>query len=142
MQTKALFNCAALAMTISALSALPAGATDNEVSAAEERLDQLVDRAVGDGSAFFTFGERAVIERACGYAPGTWDASGVNMIGHVFHCTNGRRVTSPEVRAAVAAASRRIKAHVNVVMKRPEIVAALRQVEREAEAHERRTANR
>jgi hypothetical protein len=31
---------------------------------------------------------------------------------------------------------------VDAVMKRPEIVAALRQVEREAEAHERRTANR
>ncbi len=142
MKTNALFICVALATTISALWALPAGATDNETSAAEERLDQLVDRAVGDGSAFFTFGDRAVIERACGYAPGTWDGSGVNMIGDVFHCMNGRRVSSPEVRAAVAAASRRIKAHVDAVMKRPEIVAALRQVEREAEAHETRTAKR
>jgi hypothetical protein len=122
---------------VTAVLALAAGlafplAAQGHDSPAQARLDALVDRAIDEGGPFFTPAERAVIERACGYPPGSWNGFQVNMIGNVFHCTNGRRVSSPEVRAVMAAASPRIDAHVDAVFDRPEIVAAMEQVERES----------
>ena len=122
----------ALAALAAAAFVAPCGA-GAQSRAAEARLDRLVDAAI-DGHQFFTPKERAVIERACGYAPGTWNGTQVNMIGDTFYCTNGRRVSSPEVRAVMAAVSPRIDGYVDSVMKRPDVVAALREIDREADA--------
>ncbi len=124
---RALAVAAALTMGLSGTAAA-------QSKAAVARLDELVDRAIDEGGPFFTPEERTVIERACGYAPGTWNGFQVNMVGSVFYCSNGRRVSSPEVRAVMAAAAPRIDAHIDAVMERPEIVAAMEQVAREAEA--------
>ena len=134
METCAAFLNAAVAATVLIALTLPAEAGADEKTSAEARLDRLVDKAIAEGGPFFTPNERQVIERACGYAPGTWDGFQVDMVESVFVCTNGRRVSSPQVRAVMAAASPRIDAHVDAVMDRPEIVAAMEQVEREAEA--------
>lgn len=131
-------NAAKAFMAIAAVAALPAAVSAAQGRSAEARLDRLVDKAIDEGGPFFTPQERAVIERACGYSPGSWDGFQVNMIGRVFHCTNGRRVSSPQVRAVMAAASPRIDAHIDAVMDRPEIVAAMEQVEREEIAKEAR----
>ncbi len=134
MKRIALFGSAVLALAMAGISAVPAAADTARSKAAEARLDRLIDKAIDGGGPFFTPRERAVIERACGYAPGTWNGFRVNMIGNVFYCTNGRRVSSPEVRAVMAAASPRIDAHIDAVMERPEIVAAMEQLDREADA--------
>lgn len=128
------FAIAVLALITATGSTLPGIAVAAQNLTAEARLDRLVDKAIDEGGPFFTPRERAVIERACGYAPGSWNGTQVNMIGSVFHCTNGRRVSSSQVRAVMAAASPRIDAHIDAVMARPEIVAAMKRVEREAEA--------
>lgn len=134
MKTYVAFLNAAMAATAPAALAMPAEAWADEKTAAEARLDRLVDEAIDEGGPFFTPAERLVIERACGYAPGTWNGFQVNMVGDDLLCTNGRRVSSPEVRAVMAAASPRIDAYIDAVMDSPEIVAAMREVEREAEA--------
>ncbi len=102
-------------------------------AAAEAKLDRLIDSAI-DGHQFFTPEERAMIERACGYAPGSWNGLQVNMIGDTFYCTNGRRVSSREVRAVMAAVSPRIDAFVDSVMRRPDIVAAQKELDRAVDA--------
>jgi hypothetical protein len=117
-----------LAVAAGAITASQVAAKSPQCREAESRLDQLVDRAIDEGHPFFTPAERAVIERACGYGAGSWNGYQVNMIGDVFHCTNGRRVSSPEVRAVMAAASPRIDAHVDRALERPEIVAAMERV--------------
>lgn len=109
------------------------GAAGQSRAAAEAKLDRLVDAAI-DGHQFFTPNERAVIERACGYAPGEWNGRQVNEIGDVFYCTNGRRVSSPEVRSVMAAVSPRIDAYVDSVRRRPEVVAAQEELDRIADA--------
>lgn len=134
MKTNAFVGTAVLALAVTAISSIPAAADAAQSRAAEARLDHLIDKAIDEGGPFFTPRERAVIERACGYAPGTWNGFQVNMIGNVFHCTNGRRVSSPEVRAVMAAASPRIDAHIDSVMDRPDVVAAQEQADREADA--------
>jgi len=108
-------------------------------AAAEEggpgaELGELINRALRADGPFFTAPERAVIEQACGYAPGAWDGFQVNINDGVLTCTNGRRADSPQVRAVLAAAEPRIERRVEAVMARPEIVAAIGRVAREAEA--------
>lgn len=98
-----------------------AGEPGEEEKAAEARLDELVDRAIDAETPFFTPRERVVIERACGYEPGSWNGSQINMIGNVFHCTNGRRVSSPEVRAVMMAAAPRIDASIDRALAQPAI---------------------
>lgn len=71
-----------------------------------------------------------MIDRACGYAPGEWNGRQVNEIDNVFYCTNGRKVSSPEVRALMAAASPRIDACIDSVMTRPGVSAAQREPDR------------
>ena len=92
MKMYTLFVNLALALSMATASTLPASAATAQSRAAVARLDRLVDKAIDEGGPFFTPRERAVIERSCGYAPGTWDGYQVNMIGRVFYCTNGRRV--------------------------------------------------
>lgn len=116
---------------------IAAGLTAGPVAAGEKeadaRLDVLIERGIREGGSFFTAGERAVIEAKCGYAPGSWDGFQVNMIGDVLHCANGRRVDGPEVQAVMRAAAPRIERRVQAVMRRPEVIAAMNRVAREAE---------
>jgi hypothetical protein len=132
------FRTTVLVLAMAASTALSAESHEAQSRAAAARLDELIDRAIDRGGPFFTPKERDVIERACGYGPGTWNGSQVNMVRDVFHCTNGRRVSSPEVRAVMAAASPRIDAYVDAVMEQPEIVAAIERVAREAVAEQTR----
>ena len=73
-----------------------------------------------------------MVERKCGYAPGTWDGFRANMSDGVFTCTNGRRVDDPEMRAMLQAAAPRIERRVREIMARPVIAAAINRVAREA----------
>ena len=124
---------AVLVVAAAALIGSAAAAAGPSEKAAEAKLDRLIDSAI-DSHQFFTPEERAVIERACGYAPGEWNGRQVNIIGDVFYCTNGRRVSSPEVRAVMAAVSPRIDAYVDSVMRRPDVVAAQRELDRAIDA--------
>lgn len=120
------------AALIGASAAAAAGPSPAE-QAAEAKLDHLIDSAIGSHN-FFTPKERAVIERACGYAPGTWNGVQINMVGDTYFCTNGRQVSSPEVRAVMAQVSPRIDAYVASVMRRPDVVAAQRELDRVVDA--------
>lgn len=133
MKTRLVFRTAALVTAAAGVTALAAAGPGAQSRTAEARLDELIERAIEEGQPFFTPEERAVIERACGYGPGTWNEFQVNMVGEVFHCTNGRRVSSPAVRAIMAAAEPKIDAHIDRVMERPEIAAAIERTAHEAE---------
>lgn len=112
----------------------PAAAAAADETAAERRLEALVETGIRAGGSWFTGAERATIERACGYAPGEWDGFDVNMTRRGLTCTNGRQVDTPEVRAVLAAAEPRIERRVNAVMASPEVTAAIAEITREAEA--------
>ncbi|HYE29228.1 MAG TPA: hypothetical protein VD887_01980 [Allosphingosinicella sp.] len=99
---------------------------------ARDRLGETIQAALREGGPFFTPEERAVIERACGYPPGSWDGYEANMSGGVFHCSNGRRADSREVRAVMRTAGPRIGRRVSETMARPEIRQAIETVAREA----------
>ena len=73
-----------------------------------------------------------LIERKCGYAPGSWDGNNLNMSNGIMTCGNGRRVDDPEVRAMMEVAGGRISRRVNAVMQRPEIRNAIAAVARQA----------
>lgn len=125
------------AATLAAAIVVPARAADPGLSpdtASEERLSALIEAGLHEGGSFFTSAEQAVIERACGYAPGEWDGIELNMMGGVMRCTNGRRVDDPRVRAIVRAAAPRISRRVEAVMARPQVAAAVNAIARAAEA--------
>jgi hypothetical protein len=65
--------------------------------------------------------ERALIERKCGYAPGSRDGDSITINDGVLVCANGRRVDDPEVRTMLATASPRIARRVRAVMDSPAI---------------------
>jgi hypothetical protein len=94
----------------------------------EEALDRVIDRELHAGGPFFTAPERALIERKCGYAPGSWDGFSINISNNVLTCSNGRRVDDPEIRAMLRAAEPRIEARVEEVMARPAVRAAIDRV--------------
>lgn len=100
----------------------------------DAELSRMINEELRAEGPFFTAPERAVIERKCGYAPGSWDGFEANMSNGVFHCTNGRKLNDPEVRAVMAAAGPRIKARVEAVMSRSEVVEAIERVAERAEA--------
>ena len=110
--------------------AAPAAAESDD----DHGLGALINTRLRAGGPFFTPDERAVIERACGYAPGEWDGMSFNTHNNVFHCTNGRRVSDPAVRRVLTAAEPRIEARVNEVMASPEVVAAIDRISDEATA--------
>ena len=117
-----------LSLAILALLTLaPAGATP-----ADDRLSQAINRELRAGGPFFTAGERALIERKCGYAPGQADGFEANISNGVFICSNGRRVDDPEMRAMLRVAGPRIGRRVGAVMASPAINAAISRVAREA----------
>jgi len=103
-------------------------------SPAEASLDRIIDRELRAGGPFFTAPERALVERKCGYAPGSWDGFQANMSNGVFTCSNGRRVDDPELRAMFRAAGPRIERRVEAVMARPVVTAAIERVAAEASA--------
>jgi len=94
----------------------------------------MINREIRAEGPFFTPSEQAVIVAACGYAPGEWDGYSANNVEGVFHCTNGRVVDSPELRAVMRTAAPRIERRVEAVMARPDIKAAIARVADEAAA--------
>jgi len=117
----------------------PLGAVSLAVPAAAESDDDhglgaLINARLRAGGSFFTPDERAVIERACGYAPGEWDGFSLNTHNGVLHCTNGSRVSDPAVWRVLAAAEPRIERRVNEVMESPEVIAAIDRITDEATA--------
>ncbi|HYD11540.1 MAG TPA: hypothetical protein VEC11_01700 [Allosphingosinicella sp.] len=99
-----------------------------------ETLSRTINRELRAGGPWFTAGERALVERKCGYAPGQWDGFEVNISNNVLTCTNGRRVDDPEIRAMLRTAGPRISARVREVMARPAVSAAIHLVARNAAA--------
>lgn len=143
MVARSLFGAAGSAVVaIAAAIALSSGApaaqaqeTERGGSAeAERRLDERIQAALREGGPFFNAEERAVIERACGYPVGSWDGFQANMSNGVFHCSNGRRADSREVRAVLRSAGPRIGRRVSETMERAEIREAIEAVAREAAA--------
>lgn len=101
---------------------------------AGDRLGAMIEQRLRAEGPFFTPEERAVIERACGYAPGAWDGFEVSISDDELTCTNGRRAGGAEVRAVLRAAEPRIEARVERVMASPEVTAAIARVAEEASA--------
>jgi len=97
-------------------------------------LGALVTVRLHEGGSFFTPKERAGIEAMCGYRPGEWDGFEMDDRNGVFHCTNGRTVDSPEMRAILEAAAPRIRARVGAVMASAEVKAAIARVASDATA--------
>lgn len=100
----------------------------------EHELGQSIERALRADGPFFTGAEQAMVNRACGYAPGEWDGYDFQMNDGVLLCENGRRVDDPAVRRVFRQAGPRIARRVQTVMARPEITAAIDRVAAEATA--------
>ena len=101
-------------------------------SEANLRLNQAIDRAIKADGPFFTPGEQAVIRAKCGYGPAEWDGNQASMSNGTFTCTNGRRVSDPEMRALMEVAGERIGRRVSAAMARPEVSEAIARVADEA----------
>lgn len=129
--------CLALALPALVGLAAPAGAEPDE-----DALGALVQQRLRAGGSFFTPDEQAVIERACGYAPGEWDGVSINMSDGVFRCTNGRRVDDPAVRRVMRAAAPRIEARVGRVMESAEVRVAMARITERATAQAMRDVER
>ena len=112
---------AACAATLSL--ATPVLAQDGDP--AETRLERTIEQGMEADGPWLLPAERALIERKCGYAPGTREGESVNMSNGVLVCANGRRVDDPEVRAMVAVAGPRISRRVRAVMDSPAVKDAL-----------------
>lgn len=102
--------------------------------AAGERLGVVLDRAIRRGGPFFTAEERAVIERACGFAPGSWDGYDADIREEGFVCSNGRWADTEEARAVMAVAGPRVSARLSAAINRPEVRAAMDEVTQSAAA--------
>ena len=127
---------AAVVLAVGMAAAGPATASQEPEGdgAAEVRLESAVERAIRTDGPFFDAGERALVERACGLAAGSWDGFEVSMDGSALRCPGGRRVDDPQVRAMMEAAAPRIARRVAAAMARPEVRDAIAEVTREATA--------
>ena len=105
-------------------------------------LGDLIDQRLRADGPFLTPAEQAVVERACGYAPGEWDGYSINLSDGALRCENGRRVDSPEVRRVVAAAEPRIEARVERVMESADVRQAIDRVTERATARAMREVER
>lgn len=123
---------AAAATTVATVDVQPAPPPDHAESAAEQRLEQTVRAAIMTDGPFFNAEERAVVERACGMAPGSWDGTDVSMDDDHFRCSNGREAVDPRLVAMIQRAAPRIAARVQAAMARPEVQAAIDAVARDA----------
>lgn len=113
------------ALTLAAVFSVSAPALAQDQEAAEARLDRNIDRAMEADGPWLLPAESALIERKCGYAPGSRDGQSVTMNNGVLVCANGRRVDDPEVRAMVAVVSPRISRRVRAVMNSPGVKNAI-----------------
>jgi hypothetical protein len=123
-----------LCIALVGVLAAGAAAAGPERGSAEARLEAVIKRAIHAEGPLLLASERALIERKCGYAPGQWDGNNFNMSNGVLHCSNGRKVDDPEVRAMMDVAGPRIGRRVSAAMARPEVKAAISAVAREASA--------
>jgi len=124
--SRSILLSAAIAAGLAATT-LPASA-----EASERELGALIQQSLRAGGPFFTAGEQAVINRACGYAQGEWDGFELSMHGDILHCTNGRDVDDPQVRRVVRQAAPRISRRVSAVMARADIRDAIGRISEEA----------
>ena len=136
----------AMGLTVAAaLAAAVAPGTEARIEARAEQqgeeLGRMIEGRLRADGPFFTDQERAVIERACGYAPGEWDGSDFSASNNVLTCENGRRVDSPEVRAVLETAGPRIGARVNRIMNSAEVRGAIDRIVEEATADAMRDVN-
>jgi hypothetical protein len=137
------FAAAAMVVGSFSLLASPGGAQDRPSrTSAEKRLERTLDRAIESSLPFFTPQEQALIERKCGYAPGSRDSSNINITDGVLLCTNGRRVDDPEVRAMMEVAGRRISRRIHAALESAEVRAAIAAVAAEASAEAVRSVHR
>ncbi len=124
-----------------AVLALPASALGDR-KASQGRLNQAIHKAIDEEGPFLTADEQALIERKCGYAPGSSDGRNLTLSDGVLHCSNGRKVDDPEVRAMIAVVSPRIEKRVRAIMDRPEIRDAISGAAAEAAAEALRDVRR
>jgi hypothetical protein len=101
-------------------------------SAPEQRLEQIVQSAITADGPLFTADERALVERKCAMAQGSWDGTNLSMDEDTLRCANGHRVRDREVLAMMERAGPRIAARVEAAMARPEVLAAIDAVAHEA----------
>lgn len=109
-------------------------AVESSAPMSTEALGEMIEGRLRAEGPFFTPAERAVIERACGYAEGEWDGFQINISDDVLTCTNGRRADGPEVRAVLAAAEPRIEARVERVMASADVTEAIDRIAEAASA--------
>ena len=112
-----------------AVLAVPASALDDR-RGGHGGLNQAIHKAMDAEGPFLTPEEQALIERKCGYARGSSDGKSLTMSNGVLHCSNGRKVDDPEVRAMMAVVGPRIEKRVKAMMERPEIKEAIAMVAR------------
>lgn len=109
----------------------PAGSGESEATHA---LTAMINRQIRAEGSFFTPKEQQMVIDKCGYKPGEWDGYDVNMSNGVFHCTNGRNVSDPEMKAIMAAVAPRIERRVGAIMASREVRSAIDRVAAEATA--------
>jgi len=131
-----LMGAAALAILIGSAGMAAAG-TDGPAarqSEATHALTAMINRQIRAEGSFFTPKEQQMVIAKCGYKPGEWDGYDVNMSNGVFHCTNGRDISDPEMKAIMAAVAPRIERRVGAIMSSREVRSAIDRVAAEATA--------
>ena len=128
-------SAAALAMLIGFSGSSAAGTErGNSPEASQAALTALINRQIRVEGSFFTPREQQMVIAKCGYRPGEWDGFDANMSQGAFHCTTGRTVDDPEMKAIMAAVAPRIERRVNAVMASPDVRAAIDRVAADATA--------
>ncbi len=139
---RALWLAGALAgAAVLALPASASGEAQRTGGAAGDRLGRVLEAAMEE-EPFLTEEEQALIERKCGYARGSKKSESLTISDGVLHCSNGRKVDDPEVRAMMKVAGPRIEKKVQAIMDRPEIKRAIAMVADEATAEALREVGR
>ena len=116
-------SAATLVLTAGLSLAGPALAQDRDGTG--DRLGRTIEQSLEAEGPWLLPAEQALIERKCGYTPGSRNSDSITMTNGVLLCANGRRVDDPEVRAMVAVASPRISRRVKGVMESPAVRNAL-----------------
>lgn len=132
------FMAAGAALGLAAAAPTQAPAATDGIEDAGDRLGSLITSRLRAGGPLFTAEEQAVINRACGYAPGQWDGFAINTRNRTLICEDGRRVDSPEVRRVLAAAEPRIEARVEAVMESADVRGAIARISADATARAHR----
>lgn len=139
---RALWLAGALAgAAVLALPASASGEGPRNDGVAGDRLGRVLEAAMKE-EPFLTAEEQALIERKCGYAAGSKESESLTLSDGVLHCSNGRKVDDPEVRAMMKVVGPRIEKRVKAIMDRPEIKRAIAMVADEAAAEALREVER